>query len=160
MIKRKNIVTKVFLAVLVCIVLIVVYFMIQPSEHSKEKQFLTAEELVQQADFIFTGELTSIRPYEDSKDIKLYNIRQEKSYKGYVHTEYMTIRKAGDLYVSGQVMSKVVIGGKYLFLAEKDPLPYPVFLNSSQSVYPLISDSSLHKINEIDTQDILSLLEE
>lgn len=73
---------KNFLTILVCIVLIVGYFMIQPSE-----------------------------------DIKLYNIRQEKSYKGYVHTEYMTIRKAGDLYVSGQVKSKVVIGGKYLFLA-------------------------------------------
>lgn len=160
MTKWKNITTRIILTILVCIVLIVVYFMIQPSERSKEKQYVTAEELVQRADFIFTGELTSIRPYEDSEDIKLYNIRMEKSYKGYIHTEYMTIRKAGDLYDSGQVMSKVSIGGKYLFLAEKNPLPYPVFLNSSQSVYPLISDSSLHKINEIVTQDILSLLEE
>lgn len=117
MTKWKNITTRIILTILVCIVLIVGYFMIQPRERSKEKQFLTAEELVKHADFIFTGELTSIRPYEDSEDIKLYNIRQEKSYKGYIHTEYMIIRKAGDLYFSGQVKSKVVIGGKYLFIA-------------------------------------------
>ncbi|MCD8119975.1 MAG: hypothetical protein LUE29_10960 [Lachnospiraceae bacterium] len=128
--------------------------------------FADTEELVAQADLIFTGKVTEISQKMSENDLPytIYEVEIDTVYKGDTDDGTIQIRISGgesDRY-SVQNDLTVAEGGSYLFCVETYENEAPCILNDTQAVFDLATGQAATS-NELDPgftlEDVMEALE-
>ncbi|MCD8119501.1 MAG: hypothetical protein LUE29_08495 [Lachnospiraceae bacterium] len=128
--------------------------------------FANAEEMVAQADLIFTGEVTKISQEAGENDLPyaIYNVEIDTVYKGDTGGDTIQVRIFGGESDSYSVQNDLTVaeGGSYLFCMETYESEAPCILNDTQAVFDLTTGQAATS-SELDPgfalEDVMEALE-